>query len=274
MNTIRHTFQPYDYTYNMQNTCKIVNVFFPENCTNNCSFCTTKEWYKNIDKNKWWDNLDKILCGFPEIIIITGGEPLINHEELYKIVTYIRTFDPGNSRLKLYLNTSWIDSMVDNDIIKFINYNFDGINISRHQPGRIKLFNKIKVPIRINCIITPKFAPQKYIDYYIDKKVELVFREDYRNITRENLFNFDSPVLKYLTSHYELVSHQYCHFCCNFNFITQKELKIRYHRGINTTSTKIGTITEHMELILAPNGEIYTDWNKTKKGLKELINSI
>lgn len=274
MNTIRHTFQPYDYTYNMQNTCKIVNVFFPENCTNNCKFCTTKQWYEKVNKEKWWINLFKIMQSCPEIIIITGGEPLINHKELCEIVTYIRTFDPYNSGLKLYLNTSWIDSMVDENIVDFINHNFDGINISRHQPGSIKLLNKIKIPIRINCVITKKFNPQRHIDYYMNKKVELVFREDYRNITREELFNFNSPVLKYLTSHYELVSHQYCHFCCNFNFITQKELKIRYHRGTNTTSTKIGTITEHMELILAPNGEIYTDWDKSKQGLKELTQTI
>ena len=139
------------------------------------------------------------------------------------------------------------------------------------------------IPIRINWVMPEnvdlllvEHISEHFFNYVgiienYGYDITLVLREDYRNITRENLFDFNNPVLNFLTEKFELVSHQYCHFCCNFNFRTPGKLKIRYHRGTNNTSAKIGSLTEHMELILAPNGEIYTDWDMSKEGLYELL---
>lgn len=267
----KHTFQPYDHTYNMENACKIVNVFFPTDCKQNCALCTTKEWYKEINEEEWRKSLKKLMENDPDIVIITGGEPLVDHSKFYETVKYIKRFNPYNYKLELYLSTAWYDWTISKELIDFINTEFNGINISRHDPRNIIGFDKIKIPVRINCMITPDLVIENHIDYFINHKATLVFREDYRYVDRKELFEFDSPVLKFLTDHFELESSQYCHFCCNFNFKTQKELKIRYHKGTNLTSAKIGNITEHMEIILAPNGEIYTDWNKTKEGLNELL---
>lgn len=221
----------------------------------------------------------------PDIVIITGGEPLSNHQLLKEVVFLIRKL--GKDSLKLYINTSPTVEMFDYGLFSFINENFNGLNFSAHDISMtdtlLKSFiSNLNIPIRINYVL-PGNVDLLFIEDIINHfysyvamigngyNTTLVLREDYRNITRENLFDFNTPVLNFLTEKYELVSHQYCHFCCNFNFRTPGKLKIRYHRGTNNTSVKIGSLTEHMELILAPNGEIYTDWDMSKEGLDELI---
>lgn len=282
----KHLFQPFDYTYDISKGCKIVNVFFPQDCENNCPFCTTKSWYKDTNIDKWWISLIKVMTSEPDIVIITGGEPLSNHQLLKEVVFLIRKL--GKDNLELYINTSPTEEMIDHGLFPFINENFNGLNFSAHNFNmtdtllRYFIYN-LNIPIRINYVL-PENVDLQFVEDIIEHfynyvmairnhgyDTTLVLREDYRNITRENLFDFNTPVLNFLTEKYELVSHQYCHFCCNFNFRTLSKLKIRYHRGTNNTSAKIGSLTEHMELILAPNGEIYTDWDMSKEGLDELI---
>lgn len=182
----------------------------------------------------------------------------------------------------VYVNTSYIG---DNDrklqFVFLMNYFHSnnlvgGVNISRHSPMDIEFLEKFQFPIRINAVLKDNGQVEQsaeLIDYFKDfKNATLVLREDYARINRVNLYDFSSEVLKYLTSNFNLKEHQYCHFCSNFTFeMPNNPLKIRYHRGTNTTSAEIGVLKEHMELVLAPNGIIYSDWDGSTDGVDELL---
>ena len=269
---MKHIFQEFDHVYTMDKPCKIVNVFAPFDCNQNCVFCSTKEWYKDANYEKWKISLNKVIYSKPNILIITGGEPLLYLDELNEILKMSITCP------EVYINTSFNTNTREfvtlaNDF--FRKGNLKGVNISRHYPAEIPFIDKMDFPIRINAVLeesNPVVQVKSLIDYYKNCKATLTLRENYTKINRANLYDFNGEVLRYLTENYLLIEQQYCHFCSNFTFmIPNSKLKIRYHRGTNLTSAKIGTITEHMELVLAPNGIIYSDWDKTTEGVEELL---
>lgn len=152
----KHLFQPFDYTYDVSKGCKIVNVFFPQDCGNNCPFCTTKSWYKDTNINKWWQSLIKVMSSEPDIVIITGGEPLSNRQLLEEAVFLIRKL--GKENLELYINTSPTEEMMDYRLFSFINKNFNGLNFSAHNISRTdallrSFIDCLEIPIRINYVL-------------------------------------------------------------------------------------------------------------------------
>lgn len=277
---MKHLFQEFDHVYTIgENACKIVNVFFPIDCKNNCPFCTTKKWYEDANEKRWKKNFEVVLKSQPNIIVITGGEPMADLDFLHSMLMDILFETPKTT---VYLNTSYIgNNATKSAFVSLMNRFYSnnvigGVNISRHMPMDIEFFDLFEFPIRINAVIKNDGQVAQAIElinFFKDfKNATLVLREDYARINRNNLYDFSSDVLKLLTENYTLKEHQYCHFCSNFTFEMKcNPLKIRYHRGTNTTSAQIGTLKEHMELVLAPNGIIYSDWDGSTDGVDELL---
>lgn len=101
----KHIFQEFDHVYKIgESACKIVNIFFPNDCENNCPFCTTKEWYKDINYEKWKESFNKVIKSKSDIIVITGGEPISDIKLLDNMLSEIN-FLPNMT--KVYVNASW-----------------------------------------------------------------------------------------------------------------------------------------------------------------------
>lgn len=257
----------------------IVNVFVPYDCYFHCPFCTTKEWYKDINIGKWWESFNRVLRNKPKVIMLTGGEPITDLEFLDQILVAIDKSNFPAKQTSVYVNTSFIGATgyLEKAACVLIDHHMSikGINISRHKPSEISHREWLRgiIPIRVNILIQGEnFNPVEHIKFWAGKHVEISFREDYKNVTQASLFDFSSPVLKYLTENCILQSTNYCHFCNNLTFWdARNNLSIRYHRGLPYTSAKIGTLAEHMEAILAPNGELYSDWDCSSEGIDALL---
>ena len=67
-------------------------IYVPYDCGNNCSFCTSKQMYKNLEPNLelLWKNL-KLINRTSSIqdVVLTGGEPFANLEVLQQIIDKI-----------------------------------------------------------------------------------------------------------------------------------------------------------------------------------------
>ena len=276
-----HFFQENEAVYEFgKDVNKIVNIFTPYDCNKRCIFCTTKSWYKRRSRDymKLWErNFQRILNNKPNIIVLTGGEVFSNLDWLDNTLLRIR-----NSGVKcVYVNTSFIGSKADIEsyltIIERYRGIIRGVNISRHGKNDTIPFLETLLDItnvRINIIINDKTDINDYLaNWKSHPRAELSFREDYKKITKQKLFKGDAKVLMQLTKCKELklFSTNYCHFCCNYTFKRNNGQSVRYHRGTMLTSMMIGSHREHMEIILAPNGKIYTDWDKSSDGIDELL---
>lgn len=271
-----HFFQETDHEYTIgTNPEAQINVFFPIDCKNNCEFCTTKRLYREpVQKSyiesripHWRHMLLNICESNLHTIIFTGGEPCYNIPLLDFSLALCE-----KHRKTVYLNTELPEDVDILNVATVCNkYScIKGINVSRHTLARNFSESLFKAPIRINILITPSCDCQAYIDFWKEHNIELSFREDYSKITKDNLYDTNTPVLLWLTQHCKLISMTYCHYCSNYSFVTKEGLKVRYHRGLPYTSGKIGCLTEHMELIMTPTGIVTTDWNFTTDGLAEL----
>ena len=101
-------------------------IYTPVDCNNNCKFCTSKNEYKNINKEKVMEQLKFISSSQIQEIVITGGEVMNDVDTLRDMVNIV-------SNKTVYINTTYIN----NNLYKFVELvnskdNIKGINISRH----------------------------------------------------------------------------------------------------------------------------------------------
>lgn len=249
-----------------KNSGKMVSMFFPEDCRQNCTFCTTKHLYKDINKTKFKKTLLKIAKSDIEEVIFTGGEPLLNISLLKEYLEIVKN-------KTVYINTYFLDN-IDKAIEIFNIYNnIKGINISRHSLDTINIDKILQIdkPIRINIVNYKISDIYKYVNLWKNyKNIELTFREDYRTVNANNIYDFQTDTLIYLTTNYDLYSQVYCHVCNKYMFKLKNGFVIRYHRGLPNTRIKIGVLTEIQEFVVFPNGKLCTDWDGTTNGLKEI----
>lgn len=255
-----------------KNSGKMVTVFFPVDCRYKCEFCTTKAVYNNVDIDKVREVLINIANSDIEEVVFSGGEPLRDLELLQEFVNIVST-------KKVYINTCFTDNV--KEAVDFINSNkcILGVNISRHSVDNVQFredIANIQCNVRINVVGYSVNDIPKYINNWsnVKKDLNISFREDYRTVTSDNIYNFQTDTLLYLTEHYNYYSQVYCHVCNKFMFTTDTGLIIRYHRGLALTRTKIGVITEIQEFVLFPDGILCTDWDKTTDGLEEIAESL
>lgn len=80
-----------------------------ENCPCDCAFCDSKEKYEKILKKKtlsfeeWKSISDKLIKNGLEVVVISGGEPLLNSEITFKLIDYLHKHN-----IYVVLNTSGI----------------------------------------------------------------------------------------------------------------------------------------------------------------------
>lgn len=263
---------------------KMITVYVPFDCKNKCRFCTSKSIYKNkVDANKVKEILNKVRLSDIKEVVFTGGEPL---ENLFELQEMIKRVDNKN----IYINTS-APALNFNNFVNFVNGNphIKGVNISRHYKSYSKdaqnscfelatdqEISRLKCNVRINVVLTNENRNEleSYVARWAKIKkpnLDINFRENYNLITPINLHSLDNDVISYLSHRYEYFGQIYCHACDKLLFTSKDFLGlIRYHRGLNLTRIQIGnSVVEMQELVLFPDGELCTDWDKTKTGLEK-----
>jgi len=101
---------------------KTLRLLVTKNCNRSCEGCCNKQW-----------NLKKLpLVNFNEInnykeIILTGGEPMIDPNKIFKVINKIKQ---KNKDLSIYMYTAKIDNIT---AIKLLLMLLDGITITIHE---------------------------------------------------------------------------------------------------------------------------------------------
>lgn len=147
-----------------------------ENCPCNCSFCDSKYKYEHILKkkvltfNQWKEIADKLYRQGLEVVVISGGEPLLCKDITLKLIKYLQTkniFVVLNASGALFLKDH---KFLDELMISFPNllvFSIDSINPNKHDENRKYkgLYNKVvdsikylkqkgDYPIAIRTVIT------------------------------------------------------------------------------------------------------------------------
>ena len=80
-----------------------------ENCPCNCLFCDSKEKHEkifnktNIGFEDWKLITDKLIKEGLEVVVLSGGEPLLQEDITFKLIKYLQ-----NKDIYVVLNTSGI----------------------------------------------------------------------------------------------------------------------------------------------------------------------
>lgn len=268
---------------------KMCTVYFPADCKNNCKFCTSKIFYKENRPNK-----EKVLKWLYALansdvseIVFTGGEPMSDLDLLNEMLEICKNKN-------VYINTTFLNVGKER-FIKLINdYScVKGVNISRHSDSyyidSIMLNDiasdedvlDINTNVRINCFVGEKISKdkmqsilnrwEKVWERKNNNSLDVSFRHDYNIMNSNNLHLLDTESIVAATEVGEYYGRVYCHACDKVLFKTKRGMDFRIHRGLQNTRVKIGKIVEMQELVLFPDGELCTDWDKTTDGLEEYM---
>jgi len=258
-----------------------ITIFIPQDCKNNCSFCTSKQSYL---KDRC--NFNEVIKQIKEInkiavneVVITGGEPFDNLEILDSIINEI---EPTK---RVYVNTTFCGDA--DSIIEYINNNvrISAINISRHFESidrDAKLFNniiddvhidRINKPVRINCIINETSNIKEIIDRWQSHNVRLTFRADYRYIDYSNLKNISNEVTNKIISIHDVkyIGHGGCDVCFDVEFLYKDQMYLSYHRGLEKSSIQLGNNIIINDIIIRQDGKIMYDWDGKTEGIEEML---
>ncbi len=256
-----------------------LTVMVPFDCPNNCPFCESKKEYA---KNR--PNLNAVLNAMelffkrnntldvPEVVI-TGGEPMANIPALNAILNEI----PSDK--DVYINTTLIKRNFDAFVDLVNNHpQIKGINVSRHCTtyeedcktlhGIVtdKEISRIKKSVRINCVIKDRKHSffRGVIARWENTGVELSFREDFNEMTEEELHNPYSHSLPYVATVKEYLGHTFCKVCDTTSFRSYRGMVIRYHKGLKNTFINLGNDKyEINDIIIRQDGSIFCDWDFT-----------
>jgi organic radical activating enzyme len=118
-----------------------LRLLFTKDCIRNCEGCCNKQW--DLDKLPVFDINSDDTSMYSEILI-TGGEPLLYPERLYKLLfnLYRKNFNG-----EVYIYTAWTKlwSLDQLDIIKFV----DGFTITIHDQQAADEFVETEKQIRL-----------------------------------------------------------------------------------------------------------------------------
>lgn len=274
-----------------------LTIFVPWNCTKNCNFCTTKIEYnqelstiKDIKKlmNR---TLKKIT--FITDIVISGGEPLDNINDLYYLIK-----DIDKTKYNIFVNTSFpkIEESNLNNFKKIINL-VDGFNVSRHFQHNYEQFCSFeeilkligsKSKVRINILLQHQIDTLKIKEFiplldYIEKiksyeLFDIQLRANYiktsvNEDTEFILYDDDDKTSLYLKSAYETNFKFYksgCPVCSTISIPYNDFSIISYHKGLSTTLIEEDDHYIVNDIIIMPNGKLRLDWNGNDVMLKNI----
>ena len=262
-------------------------IFVPWDCSNNCKFCTSKALYKSKK-----GNMAKVKTAILQInkldineVVFTGGEPFASISALEQLLNLVA------EDKKVYINTTLplVDESLSEEMVEFINTNkkISGINISRHFSsynmdcylfsGNImkdEWIGKINKPVRINCIVLDELNVEDVLNRWKPySNVTIVFRADYRKITKATLKDLTDPFIDALSSKASYQSHGGCDVCFDVCFDNDGQ-SIHYHKGLEYSSFMLGDNLFVNDVIIRQNGEISYDWDDSHIYMKELFDQL
>ena len=272
-------------------------IFVPYDCENRCSFCTTKQFYKDIlPFDETIVKIEREIKRFCElgltIFTLTGGEPLADLNRCEIIIELIKKHCLFPDELTIYLNTSLPKSECVDNIINFLNdpaNHIDCISVSRHRNTLKKdlkllrnvfedeLIAQIYPSVRINCLVTPAIDLDLFVKRWsIYPNIKINFRANYMRINRDNLHEEDK-FFNQLNERFKFIQHTECNVCNTDTFVNEQTGQvISYHKGIFTTSIANETELEINDFVIDMFGDSYFDWlfNEEHKVTDQLIDKI
>lgn len=147
-----------------------------ENCPCNCTFCDSRYKYEKILNKKtmtfkqWKTITDKLLSQGLEVVVLSGGEPLLNKNVTFELIEYLQ-----KNKVFVVLNTSGAlflsnHKLLNELILKFpdlLVFSVDSIISTKHDHNRLcsGLFDKVinsisyiknlgNYPVAIRTVIT------------------------------------------------------------------------------------------------------------------------
>jgi organic radical activating enzyme len=254
-------------------------VYVPYDCTNNCTFCKSKEEYKNgtnLDRIK--EQLKKVRQMSISDVVFTGGEPMMDTHVLGELVNIVNNKD-------VYINTTLINKNLP-EFLTLINNTpcIKAVNISRHADSyENELLNDIApdkvihrafdVPVKINVVIPEKAGIKFFknvIKRWMNVNIEVSFREDFTKVTPEKLHSMKSKNLSMLLRLGEYVSRTYCDVC-DTTKMNIEDFFYSYHRGLETTSLRFGDTVQVNDIVVFPDGQMCYDWDRKTDGIAVMV---
>ncbi|MFH2046138.1 MAG: 4Fe-4S cluster-binding domain-containing protein, partial [Pseudomonadota bacterium] len=99
---------------------KKLRLLITEECNRNCSGCCNKDWdLQSLIVEQDYTKYD--------LIMLTGGEPMLNYEETLSIIIDIKS----KSKAKIIVYTAKIDKL--SEVLSVLGFS-DGITVTLHEP--------------------------------------------------------------------------------------------------------------------------------------------
>ena len=196
-----------------------------ENCPCNCGFCDSREKYEKILKRQtmsyeqWKEITDKLVSQGLEVVVISGGEPLLNKETTLKLTKYLQennVFVVLNASGALFLEDH---KLLDELMLSFpdlLVFSIDSIVPEKHDNNRVYkgLFERVSkaikyikskgdFPVAIRTVITKNnyFEIPEIISHFYKLGVDCVKLTNIENdldgefrLNREDLDKFNNVV--------------------------------------------------------------------------------
>ena len=265
--------------YITRNGGATVTVFVPYDCKNNCPFCINKQEYACTDgfsAEKIRSSIRTMHEITPECdFVFTGGEPLADLDSLQSMLDIIPTTH------RVFINTTLplMQHYTTDDIVSFLNRNrgkITCINVSRHTrkyviEGDDGIFDLIKVPKRINCVLFGEVKEEPvagFLKRFQAHGLPVQFRSDYTHTTPENLYDTaDDPIYQLLDKMLGCTGASGCRMRCNFDFGPGSPA-VSYHKTLpySTITVQRGGKSYDIlyDIIIKQNGDIHSDWTGVK----------
>lgn len=275
-----------------------LTIFVPWNCSKNCNFCTTKKEYNqelsNIKDIKQLMNRTLKKITFITDIVISGGEPLDNVNDLYYLIK-----DINKTKYHIFVNTSFpkIEESNLNIFKKIINL-VDGFNVSRHFQHNYEHFCSFeeiqelidfKSKVRINILLQHQIDTSKikefipFLDYiekiksygFFDIQLRANYLKTSVNEDTEFILHDDEDKTSlYLKSAYENSVMKFyksgCPVCSTISIPYNDFSIISYHKGLSSTLIKKDNHYQVNDVIIMPTGNLKLDWNAENVELKNI----
>lgn len=163
-----------------------------ENCPCNCTFCDSKYKYFNIlhqcemSYENWVKITDKLVEDGLEVVVLSGGEPLLRNKIVYDLIDYLHSkniFVVLNASGALFKNSkSILNDLIDHypDLLVF---SVDSIKPEKHDENR-----------RLNGVFDSVVSSIKYIKELGDFPVAI------RTVITRNNYKEIPEIIKYFSS--------------------------------------------------------------------------
>lgn len=263
-----------------------MTVFVPWDCGKACTFCTSKEMYKNLDVSKVDLHVEEICrkidmsrdCTFIRSYVFTGGEPLADTDRLLRLVQCARR---TGKPVYVNVNSDAVLAVDSQDNWHRICALVDGFNVSIHlyydtstlRMSALESWLRYARSVRINCVVDPeKTYTSVEINRYLWnvskglnlRNTSIHFRRDYTKTDAANLHTHYDDFLRTLLGMKNLryVGHSGCLVCANDMFASDYGLGVCYHRGLHHTfiADPVKRFRMVNDVIVTPDGTVAVDW--------------